>query len=913
MNLPRPPRARCLRAGAALILAALLLVPLPALGERMTFLHTPPAKGEAGKNLELVGNIFGANDLARARCRFRQRGGQWKQVDLSNEYGDLYRAVIPGFEVTPPGIEYYCIAFDFFGGQQELFANASSPRRVRVTGEIKPGDDDEPKKADKPPADKPADKGGDKQAKVEKVADKPADKPSDKPADKIADKIADKPGDKVADKPKKDEEPKPALRVKDEELALFGAEDVVSLATKQAQSVSQAPAIASGVPEEQMRSLGLRSLPEVLKLVPGFETSRDVQGFWRVAVRGIRDESALLVLYDGHRLNNAYDSKALLNIPTENVERVEVMRGPGSALFGTGAFLGTVNVVSKRRDTIEAAISGGLQGTVDGHLSAGLKTDSGFQLYGDGSFLRTDGYRREIKSDGATAAMVKAGRPEDEPAGLTNDSNLYANVGAEARYAPAGSAQTKLAVRWMHEERGALVGLFDTLGRDSNLKWDVILADLTEEVPFSSGTFAAHVFFDHQIVDRLFQIAPDGYPLGTLTTPNGLFERTEFTAQTLGLDASVDLSIAQAHKLTLGLSGGWERLPEYRYTLNFEGTSLFSDLRVPTGYVPLQDQEAFNSRLSGGVFLQYVLRPVEWFSLTAGLRVDATQLPQVDADGKFTGGTRIVTSISDKAPWIPFRLGLVFTPMPGWSVKALYGRAFRAPTLQELAEKLPMNDFNQGRFEGNPGLKPAFIDTFELGIEASMAVGENKVRLRGNGFANLYTDPIMAVDNTGNVIPLKNREQGVNVFGAEAELRFEVNSRAYTFLNYSYFRAYDLAAPEGFQYLTDVPQYRVNWAAQIPIGKWVNFAVLAQAGAERRNNGRSKLEVLRHYQIPAYLLFGAQLRTEPIFDHMDVALSASNVTNYDLKDDVARPDAGRMTGLLPREGFNANLTVRARF
>ncbi len=906
MSLLPHPRAVRLRPAAAVALAALLLVPVQARGERMTFLHTPPAKGEAGKSLELVGNIFGANDLARARCRFRQRGGQWKQVELSNEYGDLYRAVIPGSEVLPPGVEYYCIAFDFFGGQQELYANASSPRRVRVVGELRSAAADEPAPAKKP-SDKPADKPQDKQARP--AVDKPGDKPSGEPAGAPSDKLADRP----SDPPAKASEPAPARQVKDEELALFGAEDVVSLATRQAQSVSLAPAIASGVPEDQMRALGLRSLPEVLKLVPGFETSRDVQGFWRVAVRGIRDESALLVLYDGHRLNNAYDSKALLNIPTENVERVEVMRGPGSALFGTGAFLGTVNVVSKRRDTIEAAVSGGLYGTVDGHVSAGLKTDSGFQLYGDGSFLRTDGYRREIKEDGSSAAMVKAGRPEDEPAGFTNDSNLFANVGAEARYAPAGGAQTKLAVRWLHEDRGALVGLFDTLGRDSKLKWDVILADLTEEVPFSAGTVSAHVFFDHQIVDRLFQIAPDGYPLGTVKAKDGLFERTQFTAQTLGLDASLDLSIAQAHKLTLGVSGSWERLPEYRYTLNFEGTALFSDLRVPTGYVPLQNQEAFNSRLSGGVFLQYVLRPVEWFSLTAGLRLDMTQLPSVDADGDYSGGTRLVGSLSDQAPWIPFRVGLVFTPLPGWSIKALYGRAFRAPTLQELAEKLPMNDFNQGRFEGNPGLKPAFIDTFELGVEASMAVGENKVRLRGNGFANLYTDPIMAVDDTGNVIPLKNRDQGVNVFGAEAELRFEVSSRAYTFLNYSYFRAYDLAAPEGFQYLTDVPQYRINWAAQIPIGKWVNFAVLAQAGAERRNNGRSKLEVLRHYQIPAYLLFGAQLRTEPIFDHVDVALGAQNITNYDLKDDVPRPDAGRMTGLLPREGLSANLTVRARF
>lgn len=875
----------------------------PARAERMTFLHTPPSSGSAGKNLEIVGNIFGAADLSRARCRYRQRGGQWKQVELALEYGDLYRAIIPGPDVLSPGVEYYCVAFDFFGGQQELYGNASAPRRVRVTGEYRPPADEEGDSAGKKPEEKKPDKPPEK-------VDKPADKPGDKPADKPQDKPADKPQDKPARPEKPAGEDKPKRPPKDEELALFGAEDVVSLASRQAQSVSEAPAIATGIPDDQMRALGLRSLPEVLKLVPGFETSRDVQGFHRIAVRGFRDESALLVLYDGHRLNNAYDAKAMLNIPSENVERVEVMRGPGSSLYGAGAFLGTVNIVSKRRDGVEGAISGGSFATVDGHLSAGHRFESGFQLFGDADFSRTDGYQRDIKTDSASAAMIKAGRLEDAPAGTTNDGSLFANVGAEARYAPAGGASTKLALRYMHEDRAALVGLFDTVGKDSKLKWDVLLADLTEEVPFSSGAFTAHVFFDHQMVDRLFQIAPAKYPLAAgVVAETGLFERTTFTAQTLGLDASIDVGFAQIHKLSIGLSGAWERLPEYTYTLNFEQTTLFPDLRAPSNYTPQQTLPELNMRLSGGVFLQYFVRPVQWLSLTVGARLDATQLPDVltDAAGEATiKGTRIVPSINPRA-------GIVITPATGWSIKLLYGRAFRAPTLQELSESLPITDFNQGRFEGNPGLKPAVIDTVEAGVEASMAVGENKVRVRVNGFFNNFTDPIMAVDTSGNVIPLQNRSLGVRVAGAEAEARLEVTSRAYTFLNYSMFRAWDLASPEGFQYLTDVPQYRLNWAAQIPLGRWVNFSVLAQAGAERRNNGRSSLEVLRHWQVPAYFLFGAQLRSEPLFDHVDLALTAQNVFNYDLKDDVPRPDAGRMPGLLPREGFGVYGTLRARF
>ncbi|MBI5544726.1 MAG: TonB-dependent receptor, partial [Deltaproteobacteria bacterium] len=605
-----------------------------------------------------------------------------------------------------------------------------------------------------------------------------------------------------------------------------------------------------------------------------------------------------------------YDAKALLNIPTENVERVEVMRGPGSALYGTGAFLGVVNVVSKRRETVEGAISGGSFGAVDGHLSAGHRFESGVHLFADADLSRSDGYRATIKSDSASTAMIKAGRAEDAPAGTTDDSSLFANVGVEARYAPAGSAQTRLNLRYMHEDRGALVGLFDTVGRDSRLKWDVLLADLNEEIPFSAGALNVHAFFDQQMVDRLFQIAPEDYPLGSTLAADGLFERTAFTARTLGLDASVDLSIAQAHKLTLGLSGSWESLPDYSYKLNFEQTTVYDTLRTPTDHTPRQSLSDLNSRLVGGVFAQYVWRVFDSLSLTLGLRLDVTELPtvQVDSTGKVLG-------IEGTEPALSFnpRLGIVWAPSTGWSVKLLYGRAFRAPTLQELSESVPVNDFNQGRFEGYPGLKPAIIDTVEAGIEAATAVGENKVRVRANGFFNSFTDPIMAVDTTGNVFPLQNRSLGVRVFGAEAEVRFEVSSRAFTSINYSWFRATDLAAPDGFQYLTDVPQHRLNWAGQIPLGRWVNFALLAQAGAERRNNGRTKLEVLRQYRIPAYLLLGAQLRTEPLFDHLDLALTGQNVLNYSLQDDVPRPDSNRMPGLLPREGLGAYLTARVRF
>jgi hypothetical protein len=87
--------------------------------------------------------------------------------------------------------------------------------------------------------------------------------------------------------------------------------------------------------------------------------------------------------------------------------------------------------------------------------------------------------------------------------------------------------------------------------------------------------------------------------------------------------------------------------------------------------------------------------------------------------------------------------------------------------------------------------------------------------------------------------------------------------------------------------------------------------VVVRAGAERRNNSRSVLELIRRYKIPAYSLITAQLRTEPLFGHFEVTAVAHNLFDHDFRDEVPRPD--RVPGLLPREGLAGYFTVRARY
>ena len=977
-------------------LLAALSLPLQARANSIALAFTPPKSIEEGKDWAIAGNIIGAEDLARAQCRYRTRAtGRWEQVNMALEYEDFFRAGIPGSDIVRPSIEFYCIAQDYFGGRSELLGSPSNPVRLHV---VKPAPPPPPPPPPPPAADdveggteaeaddsgeeSGEDASGEEEAATEDTASGTtagATGGDDISSEAARAAEAAMSGESAASatssasaesatpaKPKRGqfkrkkarpqtlatEESAPARPPEidgppstaeigvnppaselssarnirksrtrevtdlspavDDTATLYGAEDVTSLASRKSETVTLAPAIASGVSEDQMREFGLKTLSDVLKTIPGLETSRDVQGFHRVAVRGLYDDGALLVMYDGHRLNSPYDAKPMLNLTTDNLERVEVLRGPGSALHGTGATLGTINLVPKRREGVNAAISGGLFGTVDGHASAGVRFgQSNWYLYGDASYRRSDGYRADIKQDALSSVMEGTGhKGADDPAGITDDHGQWVNAGIELRRSQQGGAKTRAFARVLYEDRGALVGLFDVVGRDSELSWLAIMADVTHEQPIGIGTLTARAFFDQQMIDRRFQIAPDHYALDAdngVIAEDGLFEETRYTVQSFGLDVSADFNLGKTNRLSVGISGEMQRLPSYDYLLNFSDKVLNEGgAMLPVSLAPLQSYSEIKNRLIGALVLQDFWQLHRTFALTVGARLDVTQLPKTDERGGqiIPIGTHFVPSINP-------RLGLVWSPVPSWTLKLLYGRAFRAPTMQELSDSVLDNELTQGRSEGNPALSPATVDTVEASVETTLAVGPSRMRIRANAFFNYLSNPIMAVDETGNVSPLDNRDLGVRVYGAEGELRFEfTGSRAYTFINCSWFRAEDLAAYDGFQYLTNVPQLRLNWAAMLPIGPYLDFSLLAQYGAERRNNARSVLEAQRSYSIAPYFLLGAQLKTQRLGDLVEFALTVQNVFNTQTYDEVPRPDSLRMPGLLPREGINAFLTAR---
>lgn len=174
-------------------------------------------------------------------------------------------------------------------------------------------------------------------------------------------------------------------------------------ASRYQQHVSEAPASITIVTADEIESFGYRTLSDVLRGVRGFYVTYD-RNYTYLGVRGFSRpgdyNSRILVLIDGHRLNdNIYDSVLMgtdFPLDVELIERVEVVRGPVSTVYGTNAFFGVVNVVT-RQHTGPAQVSGSIEagslGSVRSRASAS-GTVGGAVVTGSVSGYRSDGQDR---------------------------------------------------------------------------------------------------------------------------------------------------------------------------------------------------------------------------------------------------------------------------------------------------------------------------------------------------------------------------------------------------------------------------------------------------------------------------------------------------------------------------------------
>ena len=494
--------------------------------------------------------------------------------------------------------------------------------------------------------------------------------------------------------------------------ALYGDEKFISIATGSKKAITIAPAVATVITAEDIAAIGADDLDEALETVPGLHVSHYITAYTHIYnIRGIRSDTnpQVLVLINGIPTTNLFfgDSGRFWGgMPVKAISRIEIIRGPGSALYGADAYAGVINIVTKNSEDIDGTYAGGHVGSFDTHrawLLHGRKLgafNAAFAL----EVGTTEGHSRTIPVDAQSGldAIISANDPNYEPASLAPGPVNLGRDNLDARLEISNDRwrfRTGYQGRFRVESGAGAAGALDPASR---YKSERINADITYNNPNLSKnwniTFLASFLHASQEFEDPFVLFPPGADFtligGGGPFVDGVIGSPEVFERHYRLGFSTFYTGLRSHHIHLG--SGWELgdLYEVGDLRNFLSNTFGLPIPHPTDLTNVSDtSEAFLPEEKRTVY--YAFAQDEW---------------TIARDWEFTSGIRY-DHYSDFGETINPRLALVWQTAYNITSKLLYGRAFRAPAFAELHNR------NNPVALGNPDLEPEIIDTVELAFD----------------------------------------------------------------------------------------------------------------------------------------------------------------------------------------------------
>jgi len=485
-----------------------------------------------------------------------------------------------------------------------------------------------------------------------------------------------------------------------EQLLLLSMEDLLSLkikiSTNTDQTLSKAPSVVSVITAEDIRATGATNLREILQSVPGIYVRSNLFGFRpQVTFRGAAAAHTLLMV-DGAPMRDLVWTSGIFSrgLPTSMIDRIEIIRGPGSALFGSDASAGVINVITKAAGRIEQSEAGLRVGSFDTQSVWGQHkaTWNGFDIGVTADLSHTDGYNPFIPVDGQTAKDDAFGTQVSYAPGNAR----YGWNGQDFRFSASKDNWRLLAGYAGHSDleiglTGA--GVLDPLtqGRDSRTDIALFYNNEAFEPDWGVNAELRYYHLDYTSGDG-FQERPPGYVNATGTYPDGLINQMRSAERGFSFEASGLYSGIKQHAIRLG--GGYSLKDLYRVEqfINFGTGPNGSPLPAGGPLVDVSDTPyAFapeKARRISHLFVQDIWTLSQDWELTAGARYD---------------------HYSDFGGTLNPRVALVWQSTDRLTTKLMYGQAFRAPSYLELYAQTAANI-------PNPDLTPERSNTWDLSL-----------------------------------------------------------------------------------------------------------------------------------------------------------------------------------------------------
>lgn len=582
-------------------------------------------------------------------------------------------------------------------------------------------------------------------------------------------------------------------------------------ASRSKQTLSEAPANILVIAKEQILSRGYRTLEEVMKDLPGFDFAvGEPSGEYpaHFLFRGVGDvgQTKFVIMIDGipqNDISNGWTRGIGYNFVMSDVERIEFVSGPGSALYGRNSFAGFINVITKdeidsdKKTSVDVKLNGGTYNTYNPELYFKYKGNNGLKFQLSGRYYYSKGDQGLHRYD---PGKYFHGNYEPDSV-MTINQGVIANdsikpladgfkTGINDYYIRGKLAQGgfSLSINFWDKKEGLgseVVGyeyFTNTAGIDYGIRHQGKSVGMNYDYQFSE---------DFRSISRLYYVNTSVLPETGFT----------YTYQYQSVDNGID-SATQDRKKSYK-SEGFLFGVEQQFIFDFGEknrfvTSVQAEQKVREYFnISVDEQQDRNSNISSKPGEEPVFLPV-YYSKNGAILVQDEH--QITDKIKATAGARYDFDQFFGNVFNP-RMALVYNQEEGFGAKFFYSHGFKAPTIFELHDE----------WRGNSSLTPERIQTSELEISYKK---KNRFYGKVNLFHNHLKNLILVQSNPDtSIIPIGANGEHTNVYqnigdkrimGASINMNFNILENLQGFANYNF------TADRDFKPIDNIAMHKLN-------------------------------------------------------------------------------------------------------
>lgn len=624
--------------------------------------------------------------------------------------------------------------------------------------------------------------------------------------------------------------------------------DITVTATKSAVATFEAPASVSVVTSEDIEEQSIQRADQALKDLPGVYVralgdNRPSNFSNTVTLRGIPGYYRTAVQVDGFALNDAFSGAVnWSSIPVEEIERIEVVSGPFSSLYGGNAMGGVINVITRKPEKREVSIVAGMGS--NGYYKGGISyrdrfKDLGVSLHYDRQ--ESDGYASDyvVKSASAGAGTIPV-------SGWVKTTDVYGDtvyiLGDKGdRSWWSDNADLKLTYD-IDDDSKINFGLSYHAYETDYDYFNSYLRDASGNVIYSGNIeINDGIAYNKTISEKDFLFGPNGQEITTATLGYETDVTSEVTAK---LNASYSeyayWYVSQSTGATVnGGAGTYTDIPSDRTFASAQLEFPIGDRQFLVAGVDINRNElekrtstmydwhqngvldTLTYRSNGqsttqAFFIQDEIALADAWNVYLGGRYDYWETSGV-VEGFGTSPYVLTYPERDTSHFSP-KVSVVYLPTQKTTLRASVGKAFRAPTLSDLYSSWLSSGGKLS--QANPNLKPEKTTSWEIGLEQKFDTG---TLLRTTYYENYLKDLIYTTD-VSTLLSEKRNAGRAEIKGIEIGITQKLFDGVEVFANYTYNDAIiveNASVPASVgKRVTYTPQKQANVGVTLREGKW---------------------------------------------------------------------------------------------